>query len=245
MVFVLYVILLIVYFYKRIFRHTLQSFIEDRYINPKVVTQDFNKFQLFFHLWIIASTVIWISLFGYVRYWIAVEILLGLAIVHLISLLLREYKWRNLAIGIVLALSAFTLNPPNWTTASSVAGIGTFEQPWDSELTREVSKISGVLLVEGSPVAFLRETSPEVTNMINIAYPNTPEEFIELARNDLERKNLNLVTTKSESEIATLPNQISVWLGLNDEIEVNCRELSGPIPIVYHFCEIKLSIAAN
>jgi hypothetical protein len=245
MVFVLYVTLFILYFYKKIFRNTLQNFVEERYLNSKVLTQDLHKFQLFFHLWIITSTVLWIYLFGYVRYWIAVEILLGLAIMHLISMLLRKHKWRNLAIGIVLALSAITLNPPNWTTASSVAGIGTFEQPWDSELTREVSKISGVLLVEGSPVAFLRETSPDVTNMINITFPNTPEVFIELARNDLERKNLNLVTTKSESEIATLPNQISVWLGLNEEIEVNCRELSGPIPIVYHFCEIKLSIAAN
>ena len=173
-VFILYVMLLTMYFYKKIFRHTLQNFIEERYINSKVLAQDFYKFQLFFHLWIVTSTVLWIYLFGYVRYWIAVEILLGLAIAHLISMLLREYKLRNLAIGIVLVLSAMRLNPPNWTRASSVAGLGTFEQPWDSELTREVSKVSGVLLVEGSPVAFLRETSPEVTNMINLDFPNTP-----------------------------------------------------------------------
>ncbi len=245
LVFVLYVTFFILHFYKKIFRSTLQIFVEERYLNSKVLTQDFHKFQLFFHLWIITSTFIWIYLFGYVRYWIAVEILLGLAIVHLISMLLSKYKWRNLAIGIVLALSAITLNPPNWTTASSVAGIGTFEQPWDSELTREVSKVSGVLLVEGSPVAFLREISPEVTNMINIDFPNTPEKFKEIARDGLKQMSLSLVTTKGKGEIANLPNQISIWLGQSERIEVNCRELNGPIPITYHLCEIKPRIVPN
>ena len=223
----------------------MQNFVEERYIKSKVFTPDLYKVQLFFHLWIITSTVLWIYLFGYVRYWITVEILLGLAIAHLVSVIVKKCKWRNLGIGIVLAISAMTLNPPNWTTASSVAGIGTFEQPWDSELTREVSKFSGVLLVEGSPVAFLRETSPEVTNMINLDFPNTPERFKDMARDGLKQKSLSLVTTKDYGEIDNLPNQISIWLGQPGKIEVNCRELNGPIPVTYHFCEIKSRIVAN
>jgi hypothetical protein len=244
-VFVLYMTLFILYFHTKIFRNSLQNSVEERYINSKIPNPDFNKFHLFFHLWIITSTVLWIYLFGYVRYWITVEILIGIAIVHLICTLLRNYKFRNLAIGVVLALAVTTLNPPNWTAASSVAGIGTFEQPWNSELTREVSKVSGVLLVEGSPVAFLRETSPEVTNMINLDYPNTPEKFKEIARNALNRKSLSLVTTKGKGEITNLPNQISTWLGQSDKIEVNCRELNGPIPVTYHFCEVKSRIVGN
>jgi hypothetical protein len=244
-VFVLYVTLVILFFYKKIFRNTLQNFVEVRFMKSKVLTQNFDKVQLFFHLWIITSTILWIYLFGYVRYWIAVEILLGLAIVNLIFTLIRGNRVSNLATVTVLALVVTMLNPPNWTAASSVAGIGTFERPWDSELTREVSKVSGVLLVEGSPVAFLRETSPEVTNMINLDFPNTPEKFKEIARNGLKRQSLSLVTTKVKGEIANLPNQISIWLGQSDKIEVYCRELYGPIPVTYHFCEVKSIIVAN
>lgn len=244
-IFVLYVILLSVYFYKNIFRLTLQTFLEERYMRSKPLTREPYEIQMFFHLWIVTSTLLWIYFFGYVRYWITVEILLGIAIVHLICMLLRAYRLRNLAIGVVLALTVTSLNPPNWTAASSVAGIGTFEQPWSSELTHEVSKFSGVLFVEGSPVAFLRETSPGVTNMINLDFPNTPEKFKEIARDGLKRSSLSLVTTKGEGEIANLPNKISTWLGESDKVEVNCRELKGPITITYHFCEIKLRIVAN
>ena len=239
----LYVGLLLVYIFRRTLESILQNFVDRQYLKQKVQHHEFYKFQIFFHLWVVTSTILWIYLFGYVRYWIAIEILLGLAIVHLILILLEKYKWRNLTIGVVLVLAAASISPPNWTMASSVAGIGTFEEPWDSDLTREVSKVTGVLLVEGSPVAFLRETSPKVTNMINIDFPNTPDKFKTMARDQLKVRNLSLVTTKGNDQIMTLSDQISNWLDV--EVKVNCRDLIGPITVQYNFCLINLAAAKN
>lgn len=240
MTFFLYVLFFLMLISKNLFNSMLSKSVDPKYLNIRAKDDSTLNIQTLFHFWIIFSTAIWIYLFGYVRYWIGVEVVLGIAIVHLISLLISLDKLRNLIITTTIILVATSINPPNWTSASSVAGTGTFQNPWESDLTREVGKVSGMLLIEGSPTSFLRETSPKVTNMVNLDFPNTPERFKAIAREQIKFGKLDLVTTRDARKISEISSQISSWLQVDSNLDVICDPINGPIYVSYHLCTIKL-----
>ncbi len=240
-IFFLYIFLSLMLISKHLFNRMLSSSVESKYLTLKVNDYSMLNIQILFHFWIISATAFWIYLFGYVRYWIAIEVLLGIAIVHLISLLISFERLRNMVIASILITVAACINPPNWTKASSVSGIGSFQEPWESALTTEVAKISGVLLIEGSPTSFLRETSPKVTNMVNLDFPNTPERFKLIAREQIRADKLHLVTTRVESGLSGISAEISSWLRIDNNLDVKCSPLEGPIYVSYHLCTLRLS----
>ncbi len=204
-----------------------------RNVSPK------NKQFVFLHMWIVLSTGIWIIQFGYIRYWIPTEILIGIGIGLIIFEFVQSQILRSIASVLILSVNITNLNTVNWTEASSTPKMGSFSEPWGSPLSGKFGNLRGIVLTLGSPVSFIRLAGPNISHLVNLDLPNIPEKYRLIILDALSSKEaITLVLANQSSNINSIKEIMQTTLGINFELSIKCKEVVGPISVNYSICKV-------
>jgi hypothetical protein len=237
--FALYGILLFRILVIRIVKNQLREVVKSNLIVEKLKVATSLSPSVVLHLWICSSTIFWLISFGYARYWIVVELLVGIAIADLLLRILQLQSARLAAIASIFLLASVFLTPINWNV-SATPNFGTIEKPWDSPLTKELETLNGVLITQGSPTSFVRVTSPSLTHLIGIDFPNLPSKYKAIIeRQIVGQKSLSFLTTTPYADPKEIERVINTLLSRRFNLFVDCQNYVGPIRIDYQLCQIK------
>lgn len=97
------------------------------------------------------SYIIWLAIFGIQRYFMTIELLLGVLITVNLVLVLRSKVWRILILSVIMILSVGFVKYPDW-------GRHSYTDSWYSETLTEKGKEENILYVMnggGEPYAYI------------------------------------------------------------------------------------------
>jgi hypothetical protein len=193
----------------------------------------------FLQLWILISIIVWARMFFYARYIQPVELLLGILVMYYVFLLIKSKEIINGIAFIILIVTVFSIQLPNWGSNSEGSLTGGQQQRWVSPLTAEVSKLKGVLLTTGA-TGFLRQTSPGISNMINLDSYLLPQKYISLVQTKLSNGDtVHFVSQGAANDPLILKTRIYELFGNQTLVEVNCEDSTGPIYGPFVVCTIR------
>ena len=188
-------------------------------------------------LWMLFSVLLWAKMLFYARYLQPIELLLGLLIIYYLSYLFVSKKIINSLGVVIIMISAASIQIPNWGSNSEGSLFGGAQERWASPLTTEVSKLNGVLLTTGA-TGFLRQTSPGISNMINLDSYLLPQKFSLLVQQRLvSGETVHFVSQGAANEPQKLQSRIYEIFGT--ETMVTCKDSEGPIYGPFVVCEIR------
>ena len=198
-----------------------------------------------FLLWFLVSFCLWEIQFAYSRYFEALEILAGIVLSIFLKLVFSSCNFKTsqrlITLSILISAALMTLHVPNWTEASASPGTLTKNSRWASGLTSELKNAEGIILVAGSPVSFVRLTSPGLSHMIRIDMGKIPKKYVQEINSALTKKQKLQILAAGES---ITKSKIMLMLGDNlPGVSVKlgtCQNIDGPINVPYMLCVTKV-----
>jgi hypothetical protein len=204
-------------------------------------SQSSNQIFGVFHVWVIVGTMYWVLSFGYVRYWVPIELLLGIIIGQVVFSLFETAKARLVVLISVFTFTLLLISPPNWNS-SARSELGSQQDPWSSQLTSRVNEISGVMLTEGVPVSFLRVSNERIESVVGVDYENIPKKYRTKIHKELtDYRPVHFVTTNPTSAPINIAERLNRVLKSDFNLLVECENLQGPIRVDYQFCSVRLN----
>lgn len=190
-------------------------------------------------LWVLISVLLWARILFYARYLQPVELLLGILVVYYLTFILSSRRLINVASTFILIISVLFIQIPSWGSNSEGSLFGGRQERWASPLTEEVSKFQGILLTTGA-TGFLRQTSPEISNMINLDSYLLPERYSILVQNALAQgETVNFVSQGAAKDAINLKSRIYQIFGDKILVNVECKDAIGPIYGPFVICRIR------
>jgi hypothetical protein len=196
----------------------------------------------YFLAWYCISLILWTELFFYSRYLEPIEVGAGVAFATMVRFLVSSTR-RNILVSNIflffgILFSFMLLFVPNWTHASAAGDLASKTVRWESPLTSETSKSSGILLTSGNPTAFLRLSSPKIEHMIRVDFDKLPKSFTQIIVKAFDSKsNIFYVRGGSSFNGQQISTEVSSATGMTITAKWQCKNLEGPIAVPYQLCK--------
>jgi hypothetical protein len=175
-------------------------------------------------VWFTSFTMIWIETSFIARYFMPGELIVGLILIILTSVILDIAKQTKQFFLIILILTVATLKVPNWNTwqtqyLNQNTTISNLDQRWQFPLNSKVS-VPAQYLTLGEPISYIFQYFPNESSFINIGWPKfnsgveipPPDDVMrKVVRAAADNKFLTALPLANSEEIARSNSYLKVY----------------------------------
>jgi len=198
----------------------------------------------FIEIWYFFSFTLWVLFFFYARYAEPLELMSGLILYFSVQRISNFYPLisRNLPILLLVCLlvNFCVLRVPNWTNASATPSQVQADDRWTSPLTKQIGQTTGIFLVSGDPVSFIRLSDKSISSIIRIDYGKIPGKYVKLLASSLKiGQPVHFLYAGQKINTASLQEKMQSVLHDSRISLSGCESPIGPIQVDYLYCEVR------